>query len=277
MRCQHPTGPRGAGTVRLMPKNPFATEDAAEFYAAGRPDYSRFVTEITRQLTSISGKVPVAVDVGSGTGISTMALPPLAESVIGVEPSSAMVDRAVQAPNVEYRIGTAEDLPVQTDSCDLVGVGSALHWFDQSLFLAEASRIARPDAWLVVHDNFFTAEMAGNDGFRDWFREVYLKRYPPPPRDRSWRPPDHLGVWKHVAWERYRHEVPFDARHLAAYLLTQSNLQAVIQTGSQTPEELEAWLLAETASFFSDSTGSFVFEGFVACHRRSPDFGDRRA
>lgn len=251
-----------------MPQNLFATEMAAEAYAAGRPDYSAFVSEIALKLTGLNEKVPVALDIGSGTGISTLALVPLADEVIAVEPSPAMLKLATSHHSVEYRLGSAEDLPVETGSCDLLGVGSALHWFDQTRFLKEADRVSTPGAWLIVHDHGLTAEMEGNADFTRWFRDVYLDRFPPPPRDRSWKPPDNLGEWMHVGMERYSHPVPFEVGDLASYLITQSNLQAVIQSGEQTADKLQAWLIAETDQFFGNTTESFIFAGYVATHRR---------
>ncbi len=171
-----------------MSDNPFAADIAARLYAVGRPDYSALVTDMIRQLAGITDRVSCAVDVGCGTGISTMALAPLADTVIGVEPSTAMLEQALSAANVEYRVGSAESLPVEDASCDLIGVGSALHWFDQARFLEEASRIARPGAQLVVHDHWFTGQMQDHKDFTAWARDVYLSTYPSPPRDRSWPP-----------------------------------------------------------------------------------------
>jgi SAM-dependent methyltransferase len=253
-----------------MSNNPFASDAAARLYAAGRPEYSHLVTDIIRRLTGVTDRVPYAVDVGCGTGISTMALAPLADTVIGVEPSTAMLEQALPAANVQYRVGSAEDLPLEDGSCDLIGVGSALHWFDQARFLKETSRVARPGAWLVVHDHWFTGQIQGHEGFSAWARDVYLNTYPSPPRDRSWRPPDDLGNWTHTGWERYEHPVPFTADQLAAYLLTQSNLQTVIEHGEQTEDELRVWLITETAQFFVDDPEPvFLFGGFIACLRQS--------
>lgn len=40
-----------------------------------------------------------------------------------------MLERAPSAPNVTYRLGPAEHLPIEDQSRDLIAVGSALHWF----------------------------------------------------------------------------------------------------------------------------------------------------
>lgn len=252
-----------------MPANPFTSDTAARLYAEGRPDYSQLVADIIGKITGIESPVEFAVDVGSGTGISTLAIAPLAERVVGVEPSEAMRERAIPADNVSYRSGSAEKLPVEDQSCDLLSAGSALHWFDQERFLAEASRIAKPDAWLVVYDHWFTGRMQDHDDFGQWARDVYLASYPPPPRDRSWRPPEDLGDWQHTGWESYDHPVSFSSVQLATYLLTQSNLQAVIERGDKTEKQLRSWLMDELAPFFADDPVAVVmFGGFVACHRR---------
>lgn len=173
-------------------------------YSAGRPDYSDRVTGILLGL--LGDKVPFgrAVDVGSGTGISTMALAPLADEVMGVEKSPAMVEKARSARNVTYRLGAAEDLPVDDSSCDLIGVGSAIHWFDQERFLREVNRVSAAEALLVVHDHWFTAQKVGDHGFTGWFRDTYLSLFPSPPRDHSWRPPDDLSDWIHLAGSSVR-------------------------------------------------------------------------
>ena len=253
-----------------MPANPFASDIAARLYAEGRPDYSQLVADITRKITGIESPVELAVDIGSGTGISTMAIAAMAETVVGIEPLQAMRERAMPADNVSYRSGSAEQLPVEDQSCDLLSVGSALHWFDQERFLAEASRVAKPEAWLVVYDHWFTGRMQDHDGFGQWARDVYLSTYPSPPRDRSWRPPDDLGDWRHMGWESYDQPVPFSADQLATYLLTQSNLQTVIERGDKTEKQLRSWLMHELAPFFADDpVAVFMFGGFVACHRRA--------
>lgn len=48
------------------------------------------------------------------------------------------------------RQGTAEDLPFPDDSVDLLTAASAAHWFDQSRFLAEASRVLKPRGCMAL-------------------------------------------------------------------------------------------------------------------------------
>ena len=111
----------------------------------------------------------------------------------------------------------------------------------------------------------------GRPAFADWVKDVYLKRYPPAPRDHAWRPPQDLGPWKHVAWVEYDHQVVMTAEQLGSYLLSQSNLQVVMEAEDESEGELRRWLNDETTQFFDDNRATaFVFGGFVACHQRAP-------
>ena len=248
-------------------KNPFITSNAARLYAKGRPDYSSVVGPIIRRLTGIEANVDSAVDVGSGTGISTRALSGLADRVIGVEPSPDMIEAAQLLPNASYRLGSSDLLPVEDDSVDLIGAGSAVHWFDQPLFAVEAARIARNGARLVLFDHGFTGEMRDVEAFSQWFTSEYIVRHPAPPRERTWRPPSDYHLWRHTGCEQFEHLLSFGVDELASYLLTQSNLQVKIADGSTTEPELRSWIHHEITPFFGGlGSRTFVFRGFVACH-----------
>lgn len=248
--------------------NPFESDDAARWYASGRPDYSEVVADTIRRLIGVGDeRLPQAADIGCGTGISAMALSPLAEVVIGIDPSAAMIKQAQPAVNVRYAVGSAEDLPLEADAYDLIGVGSALHWFDRDRFLAEVSRIAAPGAWLFVHDHWFAGQMEDRPEFGEWLNAGYLPSHPPPSRDRTWRPPADLGAWRHIAWERYEQSVAMDLDRLVAYLMTQSNARAAVERTGRTDDDMAAWLRGQVAPYFGAEEESLVFGGFVACHR----------
>jgi len=84
--------------------------------------------------------VPWALDVACGTGQSTLALKEVASQVVGTDTSREMLDRAPREAGVQYVEASAEDLPFADGSFRLVTVALALHWFERSRFLTEASR-----------------------------------------------------------------------------------------------------------------------------------------
>jgi len=254
--------------------NPFVADAAARWYASGRPDYSAVASETIRRLIGIGdGHLRRAADIGCGTGISTVALSPLAEVVVGIDPSGAMLAHAVAAANVTYLVGSAEDLPLEGGAYELIGVGSAIHWFDRVRFLAEVSRIAAPGAWLAVHDHWFLGQMDGRPEFGSWFSGAYLPSHPPPSRDRSWRPPADMDQWRHRGWERYEQRVAMDPDRLVAYLMTQSNARAAVERGSRTDSEMAEWLREQVEGYFESVEETFMFAGFVACHRQADPIG----
>lgn len=95
----------------------------------------------------------LAVDLGCGTGQHSRLLAPHFKEVVGMDISECQLEeaRAVPGfPNITYRKGTAEELPFPDASVDLVTASSAAHWFDQSGFLAEASRVLKPGGCIAL-------------------------------------------------------------------------------------------------------------------------------
>ncbi|WP_035737301.1 class I SAM-dependent methyltransferase [Glycomyces arizonensis] len=101
------------------------------------------------------GRVRTVLDVGSGTGRFT---PVLADAfgcaVIGVEPAErmrAVAETEAARPNVEYRSGSAADLPVPDASADLALMFLVWHHVpDRAAAAAELARVLRPGARLLI-------------------------------------------------------------------------------------------------------------------------------
>lgn len=56
------------------------------------------------------------------------------------------------AVSYTIRVGKAEDLPLPDGSVDLLTVATAVHWFDQPKFLAEAGRVLKPGGCMALVD-----------------------------------------------------------------------------------------------------------------------------
>jgi len=94
----------------------------------------------------------LVVDLGSGTGISTVVWADHAERVIGIEQNPEMLAGARSASNVEYRhaVAHATELP---DACaDIVTCAQSFHWMDRQPTLAEIARILRPGGVFAAYD-----------------------------------------------------------------------------------------------------------------------------
>jgi len=244
----------------------FDSAGAARRYAAARPDFHPTVVPLIAR--RLGGGVPVerALDVGCGTGRSTAAVRALAERAVGVDRSPAMLAWAPRHPGVGYAAAAAERLPFDDGAFGLVTVALAFHWFDRDRFLAEAHRVLGAAGWLVIYDNAFAGEIVEAPAFARWSREVYLGRFPSPPRDR--RPLTAAAGdrgFDLVGQEAYSNEVAFTAESLVAYLMTQSNVIAAIEREGAA---IAAWLRAEIGGVLPDG-GTGRFRGSIHYLRKA--------
>ena len=142
-------------------------QDWERFYSEFPDVYDRFAVTSPRAIAAIDklfglgGKL--VVDVGSGTGRSTLALAKKARLVIGVEPWASMREFAMRKAarlavmNVAFVEGLAQALPLRDRSVDLavaiLGVPLGLHDEHGELiadrFARDAARAVRPGGYVV--------------------------------------------------------------------------------------------------------------------------------
>ena len=211
--------------------------------------------------------IGLALDVACGTGHSTRPLAAIAERVLGLDISAAMLqDARRENPDLGFALGSAEHLPVRDEAAGLLSVGFAVHWFDAERFVREAARVLEPGARLVTYNFYFTGRMDGDTRYREWHEHVYLSRFPTP--SRHWTPlPEVLAGMddpplRYEGHEDVANPVAFSAYELRNYLTTQSNIDAVLRQ-HETLAEIDAWLDAELAQFFAGGSGTFAYPGRV--------------
>lgn len=243
--------------------NHFVTDTAAERYRRGRPDFHAVVMERIESAAGSAFRPRIAVDIGCGTGLSTIALTRIAQKVIGIDSSLEMLFRGAAHERARYAVGAAESIPVRSGIVELITVASALHWFSAGVFLMEARRIGTRDAWLVVYDHFIR-EMEDEPRFRSWFLEDYMTEFPMPPRDR--RPIEEViddsTEWRLYHAETFSSTVTFSRSSLIDYLSSQTNVIWSVE-GQGTPlERVRSILNGELEAFFaSRDEAPFRFEG----------------
>ena len=244
--------------------NYFAPKSAAERYAKGRPYAHPQVVSRIKSYLSLQEPVSRALDVGCGTGLSTTTLKEIARHIVGVDISAEMLAQAPADPCIAYLVASAENLAVNDNAFDLLTVSSAFHWLNRSTFFAEARRVLRSLGWLIIYDNSFTGRMEEVPAFQTWMSQVYLKRYPSPPRDRSpFDAADAEGQGFHfVGQEQYQNQVRFSVATLVDYLVTQSNVIAAVEGGSEHIDDVREWLTGHIRPIFGDrGEATFRFHG----------------
>ncbi|MET0825454.1 MAG: methyltransferase domain-containing protein [Acidimicrobiales bacterium] len=137
----------------------------ADDYVAARPSYPSAVFDLLADELGLGPETDV-LDLAAGTGKLTEDLVARGARVVAVEPVAAMRERLVALlPDIDARDGTAEALPLDDASVDLVTVGQAFHWFDAPTALAEVRRVLRPGGGLAMIWNV-------RDETVDWVREL---------------------------------------------------------------------------------------------------------
>jgi len=253
--------------------NYFASTAAAQRYAAGRPYFhvqvigriAEFLNLETKKFSRQSVSLARALDVGCGTGQSSVALEAIAQKIVGVDVSQPMLDLAPRDPRISYIRAAAEQLPFEKQVFDLITACKAIHWFDHGPFLNEAHRVLRPGGWLVVYQNGCFGKMLENPHYEQWNRQQYVPRYPTPPRNDQPLTDEIARAhgFEPRGTENYSHNITFTPPQLVAYLISQSNVTAAVERGRETCEEATKWLLVGVKSLFRGATGTFPFGGSI--------------
>jgi len=81
-------------------------------YATDRPPVHPHLIRAIGAHLRLRARVPRALDVGCGAGLSTAALEPIAEAAVGIEPVPVMIAQGrVVAPRARFVVGQAEPAP----------------------------------------------------------------------------------------------------------------------------------------------------------------------
>jgi ubiquinone/menaquinone biosynthesis C-methylase UbiE len=242
-------------------KNYFSTKSAAERYAKGRPHFHLFVIEKIKKFLVLEKSLAFTLDVGCGTGLSSVALKEISEKVVGIDVSAEMLNQAEKTDDIQYVLASAENLPLGAEKFDLMTISQAIHWIDKEIFFAEADRVLKPDSLIIAYDNYFLGQMIDNPAFNDWYKEEFLKNYPVPPRGRrafettSENPKDF--VLKHEEFNE--NTLEFSAEEMVNYLVTISNVIARVENGTQPIKEVYEWLTENIKPFFNETRKKFAF------------------
>jgi SAM-dependent methyltransferase len=117
---------------------------------------SRYPREIIPLLQGRCGltRESVVADIGAGTGMLAERFLENGNRVFAVEPNRDMRvvcgELVERYPHLLCVDGTAEETRLLDHSVDFVGIGRALHWFDQDKCRPEFVRILREGGWVVL-------------------------------------------------------------------------------------------------------------------------------
>jgi SAM-dependent methyltransferase len=241
----------------------YDSERLATGYAFDRPPVHAQILKAAR----LRGRARRALDVGCGAGVSTAALAPLAEHVVGLEPIAVMLaHRRDVAPQAGFVAGSAQGLPFAERSFDLVAAAGSLNYADLPSALAEVARVLTRDGIFLLYDFSPGRQSTTGNTLATWF-ESFEQRFPSPP---GWQPvivhdlpltssglrlDDYTGI--DVALP-----MTFDA--YLRYVVSEVNVDSALSRGVYSAEEARDWCRRTLRHVFGDGDLTVVFRGYLA-------------
>lgn len=192
---------------------------AALHYAAYRPPLHSLILQ---RLIQPGERFRHGLDVGCGTGYSSIALAAFCERVTGIDSSPAMLAKAQPHPNVTYCEGAGSTLNAVSDaSIDVVSFAGSLVYTKSSSLEAALRRVSTRDGIVLIYD--FEIHL-------DPLMHALGVAQPRPEH-----PYDHsLGItewtdWQAVVRSRERIELKVTAPEATHLLLSDSNRYSALQ------------------------------------------------
>jgi ubiquinone/menaquinone biosynthesis C-methylase UbiE len=137
----------------------YKKQDVAERYDAARALPAEAFTLAMETLRNLLPLKPIqrVLDLGAGTGRFTKSLQEtFLCPVIAVDPSEAMLAQGKSRPSdahIEWHQGSAENIPLRTNSVDLVWMCQVFHHLESpSLAFQEIRRVLRPGGRLAIRN-----------------------------------------------------------------------------------------------------------------------------
>jgi SAM-dependent methyltransferase len=116
--------------------------DKAELYESSRPVYPQ---EIYKHLASLCPSNNLVWDSACGNGQAAIGLAKEFNNVYATDISKEQIKNAKLHHKINYEISASEKVDLKNESCDLVSVAQALHWFNFELFWPEVQRVLKPE------------------------------------------------------------------------------------------------------------------------------------
>ena len=232
------------------PAESFAS--VADVYERARPEYP------DDAVAWLAGDDAVDVlDLGAGTGKLTRSLVRHGHRVIAVEPLPEMLAQLRSVvPEAVAIGGSAETIPLEDGSVDVVTCAQAFHWFDAPAALAEMARVLRPGGRVGLIWN-------SRDDRVPWIAELSAAIGAETVEELDVAPAfDESGLFGPVERADFDHEQVLDRDGLRDLVLSRS------YCAMKTPEE-RAPVLAEVDAIFDRNAkdGSISVTYVTVCFR----------
>lgn len=242
----------------------------ADIYDMARPSVPDYPVQIVCKYLERSPET--VVDMGCGTGLSTVVWSKVCKNVIGVEPSKDMlaIAKSRESDTIKFVQAFSDDTPFSNNYADVVVCSQSFHWMEPTSTLKEVNRILKEGGIFATIDcdwppvanwraeseymqlqNKVRDVESGSSDINDTF-----VRYPKE---------NHLKNISDSGYFRYARELVFantescTAERFVDILISQGSLQTILK---KSPEMIEADIdkfSYNIKSIFADSTFEIEF------------------
>lgn len=235
----------------------------ADIYEKARPTVPEYPIKV---ICSYLGKTPdTVVDLGCGTGLSTVVWGSAAHNVVGIEPSGDMiaVARKKSSENVKFIQAFSDCTTLSDDFADVVVCSQSFHWMEPTATLKEVNRILKVGGVFATIDcdwppvTLWQAERAymtlygkaletekNTAGINDTFVRYSKEK--------------HLENIRRSGYFRYAREILFSntekctAERFINIILSQGSLQTILKRSPELIEDSVEEFVNEIRSIFGD-------------------------
>ncbi|SMN21733.1 similar to Saccharomyces cerevisiae YHR209W CRG1 mRNA binding protein and putative S-adenosylmethionine-dependent methyltransferase [Maudiozyma saulgeensis] len=149
-----------------------------------RPSYPQSLVD--KIMDYHQGSCNELIDVGCGTGISTVLFAPHFKHAVGLDPSDSMLSVAKKNyPKLEFASINGEELiksGIKPNSIDMVIGAESIHWCDLDKVFGQVNQVLRPQGtfafWFYVQPEFIDLGRAAHDLYVKYcWTDEYMGKY----------------------------------------------------------------------------------------------------
>lgn len=212
----------------------------AQLYENSRPTIPESACAMV--LNYLEHKPEQIVDLGCGTGLSTLAWVGKCEHIIGIDPNEEMLSVARQKSNdISFINAYSDNTTLPDNSADIVICSQSFHWMNPTDTLTEVSRILKPNGVFATIDCDWPpvcsleVELAYSQ-LLNKVRFIELKNKDVFKTFQRWNKDKHLQNIKQSGYFRYSRELVFmnkekcNADRFIGIALSQGGLQTILKT-----------------------------------------------
>lgn len=239
-------------------------------------EYDRYRPEapaiIIKLLTDyLGGRPSQVVDIGCGTGLSTFLWKDAADRITGIEPNPDMLDKALEkqrrvgAAPLSFIQGYSNQLPLPSDSVDIVTCSQSFHWMEPVSTLQEISRVLRKGGVFAAYDCDWPLALEQNVEKRynqllTKTDEVLASLIPDADRAHKWDKEGHLSRIQSSDSFSFAREIVFhhteacDSQRYIGLTLSQGGVQTLLKLDSSVLDQDIADYTAAVEQHFQGRT-----------------------